>query len=373
MLDSRPLETPGMSLPDIHETVGTSHQTIWRRLLAFAGPAYLVSVGYMDPGNWATDLEGGARFGYKLLWVVVVSNLMAILLQTLSARLGIVTRRDLAQACRSEYPKAISQMLWILCEIAIVACDLAEVLGAAIGLNLLFKIPVLWGVLITALDTLLVLWFTRLGIRVIEAFVLSLIAIIAGCFAIEIFWAKPGAMAIVNGLIPRIDGSSLYIAVGILGATVMPHNLYLHSALVQTRRIGRSEAEKKKGVLVQLHRFHDCAERRAAGKCHDPDSRRGRVLQARHRGHADSAGTSIPDAATRHDRRQYAVWRGLDLLGTILDVDRHHGRPDRDGRLSPVPHSTMACGAWSPAHWLSCPRPSPSSISVTAAVSDCSS
>ncbi len=235
-----------MSLPDVHETVGTSHQTIWRRLLAFAGPAYLVSVGYMDPGNWATDLEGGARFGYKLLWVVVASNLMAILLQTLSARLGIVTRRDLAQACRNEYPRVISQMLWILCEIAIVACDLAEVLGAAIGLNLLFKIPVLWGVLITALDTLLVLWFTRLGIRVIEAFVLSLIAIIAGCFAIEIFWAKPGVMAIMNGLVPRIDGSSLYIAVAILGATVMPHNLYLHSALVQTRRIGRSEAEKKK-------------------------------------------------------------------------------------------------------------------------------
>jgi manganese transport protein len=246
MLDSRPVETPGMSLPDVHETVGTAHQNIWRRLLAFAGPAYLVSVGYMDPGNWATDLEGGARFGYKLLWVVVVSNLMAILLQTLSARLGIVTRRDLAQACRNEYPRVISQMLWILCEVAIVACDLAEVLGAAIGLNLLFKIPVLWGVLITALDTLLVLWFTRLGIRVIEAFVLSLIAIIAGCFAIEIFWAKPGVLAILNGLVPRLDGSSLYIAVGILGATVMPHNLYLHSALVQTRRIGRSEGEKRK-------------------------------------------------------------------------------------------------------------------------------
>jgi manganese transport protein len=246
MLDSSPLETPGTSLPDVRETVATSHQNLWRRLLAFAGPAYLVSVGYMDPGNWATDLEGGARFGYKLLWVVVASNLMAILLQTLSARLGIVTRRDLAQACRNEYPRPVALMLWVLCEIAIVACDLAEVLGAAIGLNLLFKIPVLWGVLITALDTLLVLWFTRLGIRVIEAFVLSLIAIIAGCFAIEIFWAKPGVLEIVNGLVPRLDGSSLYIAVGILGATVMPHNLYLHSALVQTRRIGRSEEAKQK-------------------------------------------------------------------------------------------------------------------------------
>ncbi len=246
MLESRPLETAEMSLPDVHETVGTSHQNIFRRLLAFAGPAYLVSVGYMDPGNWATDLEGGARFGYKLLWVVVVSNLMAILLQTLSARLGIVTRRDLAQACRNEYPKVISQVLWILCEVAIVACDLAEVLGAAIGLNLLFKIPVLWGVLITAADTLLVLWFTRLGIRVIEAFVLSLIAIIAACFAIEIFWAKPNMLEMVSGLVPHLDGSSLYVAVGILGATVMPHNLYLHSALVQTRQIGRSATEKRK-------------------------------------------------------------------------------------------------------------------------------
>ena len=158
-------------------------------MFAFAGPAYLVSVGYMDPGNWATDLEGGARFGYELLWVLVLSNLMAILLQTLSARLGIVSQRDLAQACRETYPRPVSYALWVLCEIAIAACDLAEVLGAAIALNLLFHIPLLAGVLLTAADTLLLLWFTRLGIRVIEAFVLSLIAIIAVCFAIEILWA----------------------------------------------------------------------------------------------------------------------------------------------------------------------------------------
>ena len=243
MVQFQPLDNQGVSLHEVHDSVSTSHASLWRRMLAFAGPAYLISVGYMDPGNWATDLEAGARFGYKLLWVVVVSNLMAILLQTLSARLGIVTRRDLAQACRAEYPRAMSQALWVLSEIAIVACDLAEVLGAAIGLNLLFKIPLLVGVLLTALDTLLLLWFTRLGIRVIEAFVLSLIAMIAGCFAVEIFWAQPHFTDVLGGLIPRINSSSLYVAVGILGATVMPHNLYLHSALVQTRRVGNSRKE----------------------------------------------------------------------------------------------------------------------------------
>lgn len=221
-------------------------------MLAFGGPAYLVSVGYMDPGNWATDLEGGARFGYKLLWVLVLSNAMALLLQTLSARLGIVTKRDLAQACRDEYPKAVSMVLWFLCEIAIVACDLAEVLGAAIGLNLLFHIPMLLGVLITAADTLLVLWFTRMGIRMVEAFVLVLIATIGGCFAAEIFLAKPDVSAVFAGLIPTLNSQSIYIAVAIFGATVMPHNLYLHSALVQTRRIGSSEAEKRRACKFNL-------------------------------------------------------------------------------------------------------------------------
>ena len=172
MLQSSSLEHRDHSLPEVHESVATAHAGFWKRLLAFAGPAYLISVGYMDPGNWATDIEGGARFGYRLLWVLVVSNIMALLLQTLSSRLGIVTRRDLAQACQDEYPKAVSYILWILCELAIIACDLAEVLGAAIGLNLLFHIPLLIGVLVTAADTLLVLWFTRMGIRVIEAFVL---------------------------------------------------------------------------------------------------------------------------------------------------------------------------------------------------------
>jgi len=222
-------------------------------MFAFAGPAYLVSVGYMDPGNWATDLEGGARFGYQLLWVLVLSNLMAILLQTLSARLGIVSQRDLAQACRESYPRPVSYALWFLCEIAIAACDLAEVLGAAIALNLLFHIPLLTGVLLTAADTLLLLWFTRLGIRVIEAFILSLIAVIAGCFLIEICWAGwPDFSQFAGGLIPRLTDKNLYIAIGILGATVMPHNLYLHSALVQTRRIGKSAAEKKAACHFNL-------------------------------------------------------------------------------------------------------------------------
>src|SRR5579864_6145425 len=222
-------------------------------MFAFAGPAYLVSVGYMDPGNWATDLEGGARFGYQLLWVLVLSNLMAILLQTLSARLGIVSQRDLAQACRETYPRAISYSLWFLCEIAIAACDLAEVLGAAIALNLLFGLPLLAGVLITAADTLLLLWLTRLGIRMIESIVLSLIAMIAVCFAVEIFWAGwPEFGAMARGVVPHLSAQNLYIAIGILGATVMPHNLYLHSALVQTRRIGKNDGEKRAACRFNL-------------------------------------------------------------------------------------------------------------------------
>jgi manganese transport protein len=221
-------------------------------MFAFAGPAYLVSVGYMDPGNWATDLEGGARFGYQLLWVLVMSNAMAVLLQTLSARLGIVAGRDLAQACRESYPRSVNIALWGLCEIAVGACDLAEVLGAAIGLNLLFHIPLLMGVLLTAADTLLLLWFQSFGIRTIEAFVLALISIMAICFGIEIFWAKPALGELLPGLIPVVHRDSLYVAIGILGATVMPHNLYLHSALVQTRDIGRSEREKRTACRYNL-------------------------------------------------------------------------------------------------------------------------
>lgn len=221
-------------------------------MFAFAGPAYLVSVGYMDPGNWATDLEGGARFGYQLLWVLVMSNFMAILLQTLSARLGIVTGRDLAQACRDAYPLPVSHALWILCEIAIAACDLAEVLGAAIGLNLLFGIPLIPGVILTALDTLLLLWLNRFGIRVLESIILLFVSVIGACFLLEIVLARPDAAQVAGGLIPHLTDESLYVAIGILGATVMPHNLYLHSSLVQTRHIGEDDASKRSACKFNL-------------------------------------------------------------------------------------------------------------------------
>jgi manganese transport protein len=240
------------SLPEVHSSVTTARPTVLRRMLAFAGPAYLVSVGYMDPGNWATDLVGGSSFGYRLLWVIVLSNLMAILLQTLAARLGIVAGRDLAQACREAYPKLVCNVLWALCEIAIAACDLAEVLGAAIGLKLLFHIPLIDGVLVTALDTILVLWLSRFGIRVIEAAILSMIAIMTGCFLVELFFAHPAMHDMLLGLTPQLDSTSLYVAVTIVGATVMPHNLYLHSALVQTRRIGKSDAEKREACRFNL-------------------------------------------------------------------------------------------------------------------------
>jgi manganese transport protein len=240
------------SLAEVHSSVATEHGTLLKRMFAFAGPAYLVSVGYMDPGNWATDLEGGARFGYQLLWILVLSNLMAILLQTLSARLGIVSGRDLAQACRESYPAPVSYALWLLCEVAIAACDLAEVLGAAIALKLLFHIPLLTGVVLTALDTFLVMWLSRYGIRVIEGMILSLIALITACFLVELFFARPALAEVFSGLAPRLTDESLYAAIGILGATVMPHNLYLHSALVQTRQIGRSSVDKAKACRFNL-------------------------------------------------------------------------------------------------------------------------
>jgi manganese transport protein len=261
------------SLPEVHRSVALPTGASWlRRMFAFAGPAYLVSVGYMDPGNWATDLAGGARFGYQLVWVLVMSNLMAVLLQTLSARLGVVTGKDLAQACRDFYPSALSIPLWVLCEIAIVACDLAEVLGAAIGLKLLFHIPLLWGVVITASDVLLLLALSRLGIRRMEAFILMLVATIGVCFAIEIALSKPELAAILTHILPRgadgsltlfargpqgftvlgLSGDSLYVAMGILGATVMPHNLYLHSSLVQSRAVEGSTAGKRDACRMNL-------------------------------------------------------------------------------------------------------------------------
>jgi manganese transport protein len=237
------------SLADVHSSVPVSPKLKgWRRFLAFFGPAYLVSVGYMDPGNWATDIEGGARFGYALVWVLVMSNAMAILLQTLSARLGIATGRDLAQACRDQFPPVIAYALWVLAEVAIAACDLAEVLGTAIGINLLFGIPVVWGVVIAGFDTMLLLAIQNLGVRKFEAFIISLVALIGGCFFVELLLSKPDMTAVVRGVVPSLPEGALYVAIGIIGATVMPHNLYLHSALVQTRSFEQTPEGKRSAM-----------------------------------------------------------------------------------------------------------------------------
>jgi manganese transport protein len=246
----QPRLTP--SLAEVYRTIPVAHGNWWRKALAFAGPGYLVAVGYMDPGNWATDLAGGAQFGYTLLSVILISNLMAILLQGLSAKLGIVTGRDLAQACRDHYSRPVSFGLWILCEVAIAACDLAEVIGSAIALNLLFGIPLPWGIAITSLDVLLVLYLQNKGFRLLEALVIALIATIAGCFLFEIVISRPDWGPLALGFVPSssilLDRDKLYIAIGILGATVMPHNLYLHSSIVQTRRYEESAAGKREAV-----------------------------------------------------------------------------------------------------------------------------
>ncbi|MBS1774345.1 MAG: Nramp family divalent metal transporter [Bacteroidetes bacterium] len=242
------------SLSDVHSTIDpSSRKTPWRKIAAFFGPAYLVSVGYMDPGNWATDLAGGSQFGYKLLWVLLMSNLMALLLQALSSRLGIVQSKDLAQCNREVYPRSVNFILYILAELAIAACDLAEVLGMAVGLQLLLGIPLLWGVGITLLDTLLLLYLQKMGMRRMEAFIIALVIIIGGCFLTEIFFAKPNVSELVTGFVPSIPNSTaLYIAIGIIGATVMPHNLYLHSALVQTRKINRDDASIKRAIHLNV-------------------------------------------------------------------------------------------------------------------------
>lgn len=240
------------SLSEVHEQINPmTAGSRWKKVLAFFGPAYLVSVGYMDPGNWATDIAGGSQFGYGLIWVLLMSNLMALLLQSLSARLGIVRGRDLAQCSREIYPPAINIVLYLLAEIAIAACDLAEVLGMAIGLNLLFGFPLLWGVVITLLDTILLLYLQKLGMRKLEAFIIALISIIGVCFLTEMILAKPNIGMVAKGFIPHIPGhTALYIAIGIIGATVMPHNLYLHSALVQTRKINRNHGSLSRALRL---------------------------------------------------------------------------------------------------------------------------
>ena len=251
----RPLTLP--SLPESHRSVPILPNSSWfRKVLAFAGPGYLIAVGYMDPGNWATDIGGGSKFGYTLLSVILISNLLAMFLQALSAKLGIATGRDLAQACRDHYSRRTSIFLWVVCELAIAACDLAEVLGSAVALKLLFGIPLLLGVILTALDVLVVLALQGRGFRWVEAFVVTLIATIAVCFAYEIFFARPLWLEAAQGFIPRAEilrnREMLYIAIGILGATVMPHNLYLHSSIVQTRAFRQSSIGRREAIRYAI-------------------------------------------------------------------------------------------------------------------------
>ncbi|MCM3746664.1 Nramp family divalent metal transporter [Paenibacillus pasadenensis] len=241
------------SLAEAHGSLKVPRQAGWfRKLLAFMGPGYLVAVGYMDPGNWATDLAGGSLFGYTLLSVILLSNLVAMLLQALAGKLGIVTGRDLAQACRDHYSKPVSLLLWVLCELAIAACDLAELIGTAIALNLLFGVPLLWGVILTSLDVMIVLLLQNKGFRYMEALVITLIGTIGGCFLIELIWAQPVVSEVLKGFVPSgqivTNPAMLYIAIGILGATVMPHNLYLHSSIVQTRDFERTPSGKREAI-----------------------------------------------------------------------------------------------------------------------------
>lgn len=242
-----------VSLPEVHRSVIVpSNASFWRKAFAFAGPGFMVAVGYMDPGNWATDLAGGARFGYQLLAVILISNLMAILLQHLCVKLGVATGRDLAQACRDHYNKPTVWFLWVLCEIQIAACDLAEVIGSAIALQLLFGIPLIIGCIVTAADVMLILFLQSKGFRYLEAIVITLIAVIGGCFAAEIIWTQPSLSGILGGFLPTssivTNPAMLYVSIGIIGATVMPHNLYLHSSIVQTRKYEQSSSGKREAI-----------------------------------------------------------------------------------------------------------------------------
>ncbi len=246
-------EIAAVSLPEVHRSIMVpGGAPFWRKMLAFAGPGFLVAVGYMDPGNWATDLAGGAQFGYTLLAVILISNLMAILLQHLCVKLGVATGRDLAQACRDHYPKPVVWFLWVLCELAIAACDLAEVVGSAIALQLLFGIPLVWGCIITCLDVLAVLYLQNKGFRYVEALVVVLIATVGTCFAAELFFAKPSLTGVMLGFVPSAEilknQNMLYVSIGILGATVMPHNLYLHSSIVQTRNFERTSEGRREAI-----------------------------------------------------------------------------------------------------------------------------
>ena len=329
-------------------SVQTAKQgSFWRKLLAFLGPGYLVAVGYMDPGNWATSLAGGSKFGYALLFVALLSNVMAIVLQSLCTRLGVGAGRDLAQACRDSFPRWVSLPLWLSAEIAITATDLAEVIGTAIGLNLLFHIPLEIGVVITAADVFLILALQAFGFRWIEAFVVTMLGVIAACFAVQIAMADPNWGAVVRGFAPTTDilrnREMLYLALGILGATVMPHNLYLHSGLVQTRGYGDGDRRKARSDQARQYRFRD---RAVPGPDHqrlDPDPGGGDLSSRRQdRCRRTRSGPCLPRAAARLDAGADAVCDRASVLRAELDHHRDPVGPDRDGGFSQLAHRTMA-------------------------------
>ena len=336
------------SLAGMFASVRTAkHGSFWRKLLAFLGPGYLVAVGYMDPGNWATSLAGGSRFGYALLTVALLSNLMAIVLQSLCTRLGVGAGRDLAQACRDSFPRWVSLPLWLSAEIAITATDLAEVIGTAIGLNLLFHIPLEIGVIITAADVFLILALQAFGFRWIEAFVVAMLGVIAACFAVQIAMADPDWGAVLRGFAPTTEilanPQMLYLALGILGATVMPHNLYLHSGLVQTRRYGNSVPEKREAIKLATI---DSSIALCLALTHqrlDPDPGGGDVSPHRPgRCRRTRPGPCIPGAAARLDAGADVVCDRAVVLRAEFDDHRDLVGPDRDGGVSQPAHRAVA-------------------------------
>ncbi len=344
------------SLSDMFGTIRVAkNASFWRKLTAFLGPGYLVAVGYMDPGNWATSLAGGSKFGYALLAVALISNIMAIILQALCARLGIGAGRDLAQACRDAFPKWASWPLWLLAEIAISATDLAEIIGTAIGLNLLFGIPLEIGVLITALDVFLILGLQALGFRWIEAFVVALLGVIAACFALQIGMADPDWGAVIRGFAPttQIVGNPemLYLALGILGATVMPHNLYLHSGLVQTRGYGHTEPERREAIkfatidstiaLCLALTINASILILAAATFHSAGKTDIAELEKAHTLLSPMLGSNSGADPVRHRAA---------VLRPELDGDRDAVGPDRDGRLHQHPRRAVAAPADDPRH-----------------------
>ena len=348
--------TPHVSLPEVHRSVVVPvTASFWRKLFAFSGPGFLVAVGYMDPGNWATDLAGGAKFGYSLLMVIMISNFMAILLQHLCIKLGVATGRDLAQACRDHYARPTVWFLWILCEIAIAACDLAEVVGSAIGLQLLFGIPLVWGCIITASDVLLVLYLQTKGFRYIEAIVITLIAVIGSCFALELIFSNPNLVGVALGFVPgpRIikNQEMLYVSIGILGATVMPHNLYLHSSIVQTRKFEHTPGGKREAIkfatidstiALMFALFINAAILvLAAAVFHWSGHRDVAEIQDAYKLLSPLLGVGMAS---------FLFARGVASFGPELDSHWHAGWANCDGRFSQFSRHAMAATAHNATH-----------------------